>query len=233
MRPAERPRCFLNVAMSLDGKIASLRRELPGFSSRADRRMMDRIRARADAVLVGGGTLRAADFPLRVRSPRLRRKRLLSGRPEQPLNILLTGSLAVPVRGRFFRALDTRRLVVTTEMAPAGRSRLLRTSSEFLVLGRDRVSLKRLMRELHSRGIRELLLEGGGETNAGFFRLGLVDEIYLTLCPVIIGGARSPTPVDGRGFLPGKFPRFRLVSFRPEGSELFLHLRRFVAPSGR
>ena len=96
-----RPRCFLNVAMSLDGKIASRRRELPRFPSRSDRRMMDRVRARADAVLVGAGTLRAADFPLRIRSATLRRQRLAAGRPGQPLNILLSSSLDVPLGGRF------------------------------------------------------------------------------------------------------------------------------------
>ncbi|MCI0568417.1 MAG: dihydrofolate reductase family protein, partial [Acidobacteria bacterium] len=67
-RPLARPRCFLNVAMSLDGKIASTARELPTFPSHQDRLMMDRIRARSDAVLIGAATLRAADFPIRIRS---------------------------------------------------------------------------------------------------------------------------------------------------------------------
>ncbi len=225
-RRSRRPRCFLNVATSLDGKIASSRRELPGFAGRADRRMMDRIRARADAVLVGAGTLRAADYPLRIRSAALRKERLASGRPEQPLNILLSSTLAVPLRGRFLRSPDTRRLIVTTRRAPSSRVLSLRKRAEVLVLGRNEVSLPRLMRRLGAMGIRELLLEGGGETNAAFFRHHLVDEIYLTLCPVIIGGAASPTPADGRGFSPGEFPHFRLVSLRREGGEIFLHYRR-------
>jgi riboflavin-specific deaminase-like protein len=221
-----RPRCFLNVAMSLDGKIASSRREFPRFPSRADRRMMDRIRARSDAVLVGSGTLRAADYPLRIRSAGLRRERRLDGRSEQPLNILLSSSLAVPLRGRFFAARDTRRLVVTTQAAPRSRVRTLEGSAEVLVLGRRRVSLSRLVRELNSRGVRELLLEGGGETNFDFFRRDLVDEVYLTLCPLVIGGAGSPTPVDGEGFAAGRFPRFLPVECRRQGGELFLHFLR-------
>ena len=227
MRPRGcRPRCLLNVAMSLDGKIASSRRELPSFASRADRRMMDRIRARADAVLVGAGTLRAADFPLRIRSAALRKERLASGRPEQPLNVLLSSSLAVPLRGRFLCSPDMRRLVVTTREAPSSRIRFLRGSADVLILGRKRVPLPLLMRKLHALGIRELLLEGGGETNAAFFRQQLVDEIYLTLCPVVIGGATSPTPADGRGFSPEEFAHFRLVSLRREGGEIFLHYHR-------
>ena len=221
-----RIRCFLNVAMSLDGKIASSRRDLPRFAGPADRRMMDRLRARADAILVGAGTLRAADFPLRIRAAALRRRRLSSGRPEQPLNILLSSSLAVPLNGRFFRSAGTRRLVVTTRDAPSSRVRALRGRGEVLVLGRRRVPLPLLMRKLRALGVRHLLLEGGGETNASFFRRGLVDEIFLTLCPVIIGGDRSPTPVDGRGLSPENFLRFRLASLRREGGDIFLHYRR-------
>jgi len=221
----QRPRCFLNVAMSLDGKIASVRREFPRFPSRADRRMMDRIRARADAVLVGAGTLRAADFPLRVRSASLKRQRRLSGRPEQPLNVLLSASLAVPLDGRFFSATDTRRLVVTTLEAPRHRVRAAARTAEVLVLGPRTIAPRRLARELRSRGIRQLLLEGGGATNFRFFQEGLVDEVFLTLCPVVIGGAASPTPVDGAGFTPEHFIRLRMISCRRQGEEVFLHFR--------
>jgi len=223
VRRRSRPRCFLNVAMSLDGKIASSTREAPTFTSQADRRMMDRIRARADAILVGAGTLRAADFPLRIRAPSLRKKRRASGRPEQPLNIVVSSSLEVPLRGRFFSAVDVRRLVVTGRKAPPGRVRQVSAGSEVLFLGKGRVDLPRLMRRLFSLGIRELLLEGGGATNFAFLRDDLVDEIYITLCPIVIGGSRSPTPVDGEGFAPESFKRFRLTESRRSGNELFLH----------
>ena len=82
------------------------------------------------------------------------------------------------------------------------------------------------MNELHRRGVRELLLEGGGATNFEFFRQGLVDEIYMTLCPLIIGGAGSPTPVDGAGFPPELFQRYLLVAMKRVRSEIYLHYRR-------
>ena len=212
--------------MSLDGKIASSARELPSFPSAADRAMMDRIRFRADAVLVGGGTLRAADAPLRIRSRSLVRKRVAAGRSEQPLNILLSASLEVPLEGRFFKAADTRKMVFTTSAAPARRRSRAAEKAEVLVSRGGSVNLRRLVGTLHRRGVRQLLLEGGGAMNFEFFRLGLIDEIYLTLCPVVIGGAASPTPVDGRGFPPAQFRWFTAVSVRRAGGELFLHYRR-------
>jgi 5-amino-6-(5-phosphoribosylamino)uracil reductase len=224
-RPA-RPCCFLNVAMSLDGKIASFAREMPTFPSRADRRLMDEVRARADAVLIGAGTLRAADYPLRIRSGTLRRKRRSTGRPEQPLNILLSNSLRLPLAGRFFAADDIQRIIVTSRSASTHRIRQVSSRARVILLGERRVDPRRLMGRLVRLGIKSLLLEGGGETNFSFLDRGLVDEIYLTLCPVIVGGSASPTPVDGPGFLPARYPWFRLDGVRRKGDELFLHYYR-------
>jgi 2,5-diamino-6-(ribosylamino)-4(3H)-pyrimidinone 5'-phosphate reductase len=221
--PRDRPVCFLNAAVSLDGKIASARRELPTFPSGYDRRMMDRIRARADAILVGAGTLRAADFPLRIRSPRLRRQRRAAGKSDQPLNILLSTSLRLPLSGRFFCDPSVARLVVTGSAAPARRIAAVRKRAEVIRLPGRRVSPRRLLRTLRRRGIRQLLLEGGGRTNFEFFREGCIDEVFLTLCPVVIGGRSSPTPVDGDGFHPDHFPGFRLLQVRRRGGELYLH----------
>jgi len=221
-----RPHCVLNVAMSLDGKIASSARELPTFPSTEDRRRMDRIRAAADAILIGAGTLRAASSPLRVRSPSLLKRRQSAGKPEQPLNVLLSASLKVPERSRFFSAPDVSRLIVTTRLAPKRRRERLARRAEVLVWEGRRIGLSRLMRELFRRRIRTLLLEGGGATNFEFFRQGLVDEIYLTLCPVIIGGAASPTPVDGAGFKPEDFARYTPVKTERVGGEFFFLYRR-------
>jgi len=225
-RLVDRPRCFLNVAVSLDGKIASAARELPTFPSIEDRRMMDRIRARSDAVLIGAATLRAADFPLRIRSAALRRRRVVSGKTEQPLNVVLSASLGIPLNGRFFSDPAIHRLVVTTSGSPLRKRQAARRRAELLVWNGKQIDLRRLMRELYRRGVRELLLEGGGSTNFQFFRLGLVDEIYMTLCPWVIGGAASPTPVDGAGFRPRDFQHFSPARVRRVGGELFLHYLR-------
>jgi len=156
----------------------------------------------------------------------LQQRRLARGMTQQPLNILLSASLKVPGNGRFFSAPDVPRLVVTTRLAAKRRRERLARSAEVLAWAGRRIVLSRLMKELHERGIRTLLLEGGGATNFEFFKQGLVDEIYLTLCPVIIGGKASPTPVDGKGFSPKEFIHYLPIQFDRVRGEFFFRYRR-------
>ena len=80
----ERPFVYVNMAMTADGKITSAGREYAAFTSRHDKRSMDRLRAEADAVLVGAGTLRTDDPPLTVRDPAMRAHRESLGKPPAP-----------------------------------------------------------------------------------------------------------------------------------------------------
>ncbi|MBN8249897.1 MAG: dihydrofolate reductase family protein, partial [Verrucomicrobia bacterium] len=77
------------------------------------------------------------------------------------------------------------------------------------------------------RGVRRLLVEGGGELNAALFEAGLVDEVHLTLCPLLVGGRTAPTLADGEG-IPhlADAARLTLVNRRARGAELFLTYRR-------
>jgi 2,5-diamino-6-(ribosylamino)-4(3H)-pyrimidinone 5'-phosphate reductase len=89
-----------------------------------------------------------------------------------------------------------------TKNAPKRRVELLRKKTEVLVLNRaGRVDLRALLRELRRRGVRRVLVEGGGETRWGFFKEGLVDDFFVWITPHIWGGRDAPTLVDGAGFL--------------------------------
>ena len=69
-----------------------------------------------------------------------------------------------------------------------------------------------------------LLLEGGGELNFSMIQAGLIDEIYLTVCPFIFGGRTAPTAFDGVGFVHNHACKLALKSYRPSATgELFLH----------
>jgi 2,5-diamino-6-(ribosylamino)-4(3H)-pyrimidinone 5'-phosphate reductase len=78
-------------------------------------------------------------------------------------------------------------------------------------MGEERVDLHAVFAELHRHGMRSVLVEGGGTLIAELFNLGLVDELYVYIAPLVFGGATSPTLADGPGFLPGHFPQLLLM----------------------
>src|SRR5262245_23239087 len=98
-----RPFVLFNAAVSLDGKLAPASRRRVRLGSDRDRARMDLLRAGADAILIGAGTLRAEDPPLQVRTPAGRRLRAKAGRSGPLLEILLSESLRIPPSSRFLR----------------------------------------------------------------------------------------------------------------------------------
>lgn len=215
----------MNVAMSADGKISSRRRESFPLGSPTDRELMDILRARADAVVIGASTLRHDGWAIRVRTPRVRERRVARGRPPHPLNVVLTTRLDLPAGCQFFTHARTEKLVITTRQATPRRVQRFSRLAEVAVLPRRTLRVVDVVHLLEDRGVKRLLIEGGGELNYSFFEAGLVDELYLTVTPRIIGGRSAPTPVDGTGFLQATHRKLTLVSSRRRGDEVFLKYR--------
>jgi len=213
------------MAMSVDGKISTRRREKFSLGSKEDRRLMDVLRARADAVIVGARTVALDGWAIRVRDSEVRARRVASGRPPHPLNVVLTRALDLPSTKQFFTHDETQRLVVTTRAAGDARIRRFQKCAEVAVLPTKRIRAGRALKLMSERGIRRVLVEGGGELNYAFFEEGLVDEIYITVTPRIIGGAQAPTVVDGKGFLASSLSSLELVSSRRKDNEVFLRYR--------
>jgi 2,5-diamino-6-(ribosylamino)-4(3H)-pyrimidinone 5'-phosphate reductase len=213
---------YVNMAMTADGKITSARREEPRFTSRLDKKTMDKLRAEADAVLVGAGTLRADDPPLGVRDPEMKAYRASLGKRPALLNVLVTASAAVDPELRFFReSPGAERIVATVEDAPADRVERLAARATVWAIGRGRVDLAALVHRLSLHGVERLLVEGGGEMNWGFFERDLVDEIFVTLAPTILGGRDAPTLCEGAGFPMADRRRLRLLSHEAIDGEIF------------
>ncbi len=225
MKPCKRPYILLNYALSLDGKISTEQRDPVRFTSRIDRRLMDEIRADADAVLIGAGTLRAEDPPVRIRSARRRDERRSKGKPPHPVSILLSRTMRLPRNGRYWEDDQVERVIVTTDQVKEERIQPFLDMAEVIRAGRTTVDLGECCRMLSVRGIDRLLVEGGGEVNMAFWEAGLVDEVYLTLCPVVIGGRNAPTAADGTGFATDRFRKLRLIESRRVGQEVFLRYR--------
>jgi 2,5-diamino-6-(ribosylamino)-4(3H)-pyrimidinone 5'-phosphate reductase len=220
----DRPFVSINMAMTADGKITSALREEPAFASRYDKKMMDRLRAEADAILVGAGTMRADDPPLAVRDPEMKAHRRALLKPDGLVNILVTASAAVDPRSRFFAGRAVSECIIATVIdAPDDRIASLRAVAEVWTAGRGRVDLRELLSRLKARGIERLLVEGGGETNWGFVRDDLFDELYVTIAPALLGGRSAPTPFEGEGLTMADQRRLRLMSVDVKDGEIFCH----------
>ena len=218
-----RPFVYVNMAMTADGKITSAAREYPRFTSDHDRKTMDRLRAEADAVLVGAGTLRADDPPLHVRDPDMKAYRRSLGKPEGLLTVLVTARADIPLGAGFFRDRSgvAGRIVATVDDAPRERLASLEARAEVWLVGHGRVDLRELLRRLEARGVERLLVEGGGEMNWAFVREDLVDELYVTVAPALLGGRDAPTLLEGDGLSMQERRRLRLVSVEQVGDEIF------------
>lgn len=222
-----RPRIIANLAASADGKIDSSAREGGGFGSRLDRDRLDALRAEADAVVVGAGTIRAENPPFAIRDPARRHQRLAEGRSENLIVAVLSRSGDLPPQARVFtEPLGQRLLLLPTGLDPALLApwRLLEGEGalEIIEAGVGSADVRALVARLHQLGCRKILVEGGGEAVAAFLEADLLDEIRLTICPVILGGRHAPTPVGGAGWPVSQRRRLALVEMERQGDELFL-----------
>jgi len=220
-----RPYVFVNMAMTLDGKIAGAGRESFALGTEADRREMDRLRSEADIVLWGGETLRAAGRPARVRDPALAAARRAAGRPPQPANGVVTASGRLPGSSAWFGAGDIARIVFTGREGARAAHEAACGRAEVVVLGEREVSAAGLLENLSARGMEKVLVEGGGGFHWLFAQAGLLDAIHVTLTPWLAGGSSAPTLLEGAGFPAGRFLRLGLEEARREGDELFLRYR--------
>lgn len=215
----------VNMAVSVDGRITTRARERVSLGSERDRRLMDELRTRSDAVIVGAGTVRHDGHPIIIRYDDLRARRVARGLEPHPVNVVLSRALDLPLRSRFFASKDTERIVVTTKAAPKKRIAQFARVAEVMVLPGKALSPRLVMAALARRGLRRVLLEGGGEVHFAFAKAGLVGEIYVTVTPRLIGGKGAPSLLDGEGFLWKEHMELRLVSAKRLGEEVFLRYR--------
>lgn len=222
----DRPFVYVNMAMSADGKITTAAREYPKMTSRRDRDTMDRLRAEADAVLIGAGTLRADHPHLHVRSKEMQKHRSKLGKERGLVKVIVTGSGNVDPESRSLRDPDDGGIVIaTTDGASHPHLDALAKRGQVWRLGASRVDLIRLLNRLKSEGVDRLLVEGGGELNADFFDQDLIDEYNVTLAPTILAGRDAPTPVEGGGFAMKDQRRLKLASMERHEDEIYLRWR--------
>ena len=192
-----RPYVTLKAGMTLDGKLATATGESQWITSAASRREVHELRAAVDAILMGVGTVLADDPSLTARSG----ARLDKLAPRQPLRIVVDSRLRTPFKGQVLAQQDkAKTIIATTVAAPAARRSVLQKKGiEILTLPalKGRVSLTALLKQLGRRGILSVLVEGGGEINAGLLKEKLVDHICLYMAPLLLGGQNAKGLIGG------------------------------------
>ncbi len=220
----ERPYTAINMVTTVDGK-ASVGGAAYALGSKVDHLVMRRIRAAVDGVAVGAETLRKENVNPTI-PPDLQARRAARGMTPQPAAIVITATADLPVDRTFFQAGGLARVVITTESAPKERVSALEPYSTVLRLGLETVDLRAMMRALvQDLGIRRLVVEGGPTLNSALIAEGLVDELFWTAAPKILGGAAMRTMVEGKPLALDRIPRLDLASLFHHEGELFARYR--------
>ena len=214
------PYVTVKIAQSLDGRIADAAGRSRWISSPQSRLEAHKLRAEADAVLAGIGTVLADDPLLNVRGVKVR---------QQPWIVALDSSFRVPRKAQLFR--NERVIIATTHKASVTAMKKFPHNAKIMVLPseKSRVSLKALLKALGALGVAHVLVEGGGRVAGSFISEGLADRFICFVAPMIIGGTESknsmvwPDELNAAKAELGIRPR--LASIGKAGPDLMLDLR--------
>ncbi|MGW3954144.1 dihydrofolate reductase family protein [Streptomyces sp. NPDC004752] len=197
------PYVLLSAAVSLDGFLDDTGPERLLLSGPADFDRVDAVRASVDAILIGAGTIRADNPRLLVNAPERRAARVAVGRPEYPLKVAVSGSGDLDPAAWFWHT-GGERVLYTTD-AGAERARRAGIAADVVPLGPG-LDWPALLSHLYeARGVRRLMVEGGGTVHTQLLRQGLADELQLVVAPLLVGDPGAP-----RLFGPGEYQRGRL-----------------------
>jgi len=209
-----RPFVFINVAMTADGKIDTFSRKGAAISSQRDKERVDNLRAKSDAIMVGGKTLLAEDPKLTVKSEILRNDRIARGISPNPIKVGVVTNARFETHSKFLYEGNARVVIFTTNRTSKEELASLRSleNVEVFIHKSERVDLILMMHTLQELGIKRLMVEGGATLNFELIKLGLVDEISAYVAPMIFGGATAPTPAAGSGVERDVAVKLKLIS---------------------
>jgi 5-amino-6-(5-phosphoribosylamino)uracil reductase len=217
----DRPYTLLSCALSLDGYLGSPTPRRLALSNDADFDRVDAVRASCDAILVGAETVRCDNPRLLVRSQDRRDERAARGLAPSPIKVTVTERVELDARAEFFTSGETEKLVYcTSPRVVEARSRLGPVAT--VVDGGEPVEMRRLSEDLGARGVRRLMVEGGGKVHTQFLTDNLADELQLVVAPFFVGDSRAARFVSD-----GRFPwnpdrRATLVEARRIGDVVLL-----------
>jgi diaminohydroxyphosphoribosylaminopyrimidine deaminase / 5-amino-6-(5-phosphoribosylamino)uracil reductase len=189
-----RPLVIFKSAMTLDGKVATRTGDSQWISGEASRARAHRWRAESDAVAVGIGTALMDD-------PRLTAR--VEGVARQPRRVVFDSEARLPLDSQLVKGVSDMPLIVVTSRAAARTSvQALESAGVDVIVAtgeNEAARVEHALDELGARDIQSLLLEGGPHLAGAFLEAGEIDEARMFLAPVLIGGAKAKTAVEGIG----------------------------------
>ncbi len=209
-----RPYTIMVSEVTIDGKL-TLRK---GVSSKEIMKYMDEeavrylheLRAKVDGIMVGAETIRTDNPFLTVRH--------VEGK--NPTRIVPTSKANIPLDANILQK-HAPTIIFTSSEAPEEKVKALEEKVEVVRCGKDKINVLRMMEILYSKGIKNLIVEGGSTLNWELIKYGLIDEIRLIHMPFIVGGTDTPTLVGGEGFSSfDEIPKAKLRAHFLRGSHL-------------
>jgi len=210
-----RPRVIFSAAITLDGKLAS-RNGDSKLSSKIDKIRVHKLRSKVDAILIGKNTVKIDDPLLSVHN--IKKK--------NPIRVILDSNATIRTSSRILKTCSKipTIIVVTKKAQKKNLQKLEKFPVQIVVCGNNTVSIKKLLVTLKKKGIKNILVEGGGTTNWAFVKENLVDEAIITITPYLVGGMTATTLVDGDGFSTiTKSIRLKLKNVKKMKNEVILH----------
>ncbi len=215
MNRRDRPRIIANFAITADGKVSTRNLTPTGFTSKRDRRTLLAIRARGDAVMAGRNTVATDAMSM-----------TLPGRSPQPLRVIISNRGNFDPAWKVFTKPGGDRILLSTQAMPRAIRRKLEPLARIHLDDAGAVDLPAALRRLRrDYAVRTLVCEGGPGLFRSLLEIDAIDELYLTIAPLIFGGAGAPTLTGTNPDFLRRIHRCALVSMEVIGGECYLHYR--------
>ena len=212
-----KPKITLSAAITLDGKIGLKNKHIV-LSSKSDKIRVHKLRSKSDAILVGKNTVQQDDPLLTVR--------YVKGK--NPIRIILDSNGTIKNDSRIIKT--SKRIptiiIVSEIITKSNLNRLQKLPIDVIVCGKTQVNIAKLLSILSKKGIKTVLLEGGGTLNRSFLKKQLIDEMIIALTPYVLGSKNTISLFEGMSFpeLKSKFP-LKLKKVQKTGNEIILNYK--------
>jgi len=212
-----KPKVTLSAAISIDGKIGQKNKQIV-LSSKADTIRVHKLRSKSDAILVGKNTVQQDDPLLTVRFTK----------GKNPTRIILDSHGTIKNYSKIIKTCKRvpTMIVVSELVSKSNLNRLQKLPIDVIVCGKTQVNITKLLYILSKKGIKTVLLEGGGTLNRSFLKKNLIDEMVIALTPYVLGSENTVSLFEGISFpsLKMKLP-LKLKNVQKSGNEIILNYK--------